>query len=467
MAGRRGNGQGGTPVEVKRRGRPNTWGVRTPEHEDLKTGERLRYWIGRDYKNKTEAAKALTKWLNEREEEIERHKEEAKAAAEAESKHEDADLTMAQLLDRWLDNHRGEGTTTAGYEPKIRLHIKPHVGDVKVSEVTDKLLDALYRRLEAEPCPTNHGEPLGPKTVLHIHNIISAALTSVTGPMRLLTHNPAHFAEPPTERQVKASEPDKPTLTDAETKRFLADIWTPCGNRKCDGGLTHHCLRDAPLWTSYAATGCRRSEVLGWRWDLVNWEEGCITLGWVVVEEGKTYRLRKLTKEGEDDAVIYVDQSLMDVLRWQWERQQYEKEVLGDLWVDHGLVFARDSFKLFKRSRAGGPQDPEKVSARWRTRRDRLDLPEEFGLHGWRRTKITNDLEGKENPVEVSANARHRSGPGYTMKHYGQRRADNAKRLAASSASRIGLAGVAPASSRIGLAGRTPSGPSSLPVLAA
>ncbi|MFF4158838.1 hypothetical protein [Streptomyces sp. NPDC001678] len=73
----------------------------------------------------------------------------------------------------------------------------------------------------------------------------------------------------------------------------------------------------------------------------------------------------------------------------------------------------------------------------------------------------------KENPVEVSANARHRSGPGFTMKYYGQRRADNAKQLAASPASRIGLAGAAPASRRTGLAGHAPSGPSSLPGLAA
>ncbi|WP_268247193.1 hypothetical protein [Streptomyces inusitatus] len=36
----------------------------------------------------------------------------------------------------------------------------------------------------------------------------------------------------------------------------------------------------------------------------------------------------------------------MNVLKWQWERQQAEKERLGDLWVDHGLVSARDGFKL-------------------------------------------------------------------------------------------------------------------------
>ncbi|MFD8934324.1 hypothetical protein ACFV0R_03580 [Streptomyces sp. NPDC059578] len=50
-------------------------------------------------------------------------------------------------------------------------------------------------------------------------------------------------------------------------------------------------------------------------------------------------------------------------LKWQKERRDAERERLGDLWVDHDLVFARDGFKL-SRGEAGGPQDPEKVSAR-------------------------------------------------------------------------------------------------------
>ncbi|MFF0442043.1 hypothetical protein ACFYST_22325 [Kitasatospora sp. NPDC004614] len=86
--------------------------------------------------------------------------------------------------------------------------------------------------------------------------------------------NPAHIANPSTGRQIKAAEPDFTTLNDQETAYFLGEIWKPCGNRACDYGPTHHCLRYAPLWTSYAATSCRRSEVLGWMWDLINWGRG-------------------------------------------------------------------------------------------------------------------------------------------------------------------------------------------------
>ncbi|WP_259453998.1 tyrosine-type recombinase/integrase [Streptomyces ginkgonis] len=338
------------------------------------------------------------------------------------------------MLDDFLAKHQGEATTKAGYEPKIRLHIKPHIGDLKITEVTDDTLDDLYRQLEKQPCPTNGGKPLGPKTVRHVHNIISGAFSTVVP--KLLPANPAAFAHPPTERQIKAAVPDFPVLSDAATAAFLGDTWKPCGNRACH--RWHHCLRDAPLWTSYTATGCRRSECLGWKWDLIDWEKCSIRLDWVVVEVGSGYILRRLTKDGDKSAVIYFDPALKPVLQYQWDAQDYWKKQLGPAWVDHGLVFARDGFKLQGNAIPGGPQDPDKVSSRWRTKRQRLGLPDEFRLHDWRASKINNDLDAGENPVEVSANARHGS-PGYTMKAYGRRRAEAAKQLAAASAGRVGL----------------------------
>ncbi|MGW1869563.1 hypothetical protein ACWCPS_28870 [Streptomyces mauvecolor] len=68
----------------------------------------------------------------------------------------------------------------------------------------------------------------------------------------------------------------------------------------------------------------------------------------------------------------------------------------------------------------------------------RLNLPEDFRIHDWRHSKVTNDLEAGENPVEVSANVRHHS-PGYMMARYGHSRKNGARKLAASGANRFGL----------------------------
>ncbi len=82
----------------------------------------------------------------------------------------------------------------AGYETKIRLHIKPHIGGMKLCEVTDDTLDDLYRMLETAPCPANKGKPLGAKSVRHVHNILSGALGSAVP--KLIPANPAATATP-------------------------------------------------------------------------------------------------------------------------------------------------------------------------------------------------------------------------------------------------------------------------------
>ncbi len=131
------------------------------------------------------------------------------------------------------------------------------------------------------------------------------------------------------------------------------------------------------------------------------------------------------------------------MLKVQRDRQQKWKARLGSLWVDHYLVFARDGYMLRKDGiTPGGTQDAGQVSARWRTTRERLDLPERFRIHDWWHSKVTNDLDAGGNPVEVSANVRHHS-PGYTLAQYGKRRVEGARKLASATAERIGLADVA------------------------
>ncbi|MEU2711905.1 hypothetical protein [Streptomyces sp. NPDC007205] len=51
-------------------------------------------------------------------------------------------------------------------------------------------------------------------------------------------------------------------------------------------------------------------------------------------------------------ARFFVDQSGMNILNWQKERQDAERKRLGPAWVDHDLVYARDGFKLDRGRRA-------------------------------------------------------------------------------------------------------------------
>ncbi|MFD4572305.1 hypothetical protein ACFWNK_27800 [Streptomyces sp. NPDC058417] len=174
-------------------------------------------------------------------------------------------------------------------------------------------------------------------------------------------------------------------------------------------------------------------------WDLVHWEACAIELERVVVQVGSKSVLRRPAKDGDGNALIYVDQALMSVLKARRERQQMWKGKLGALWVDQGLVFARDGCMLREKGiTPGGPQDSGQVSARWRSTRERPALPERFRIHGWRHSKVTNALDAGENPVEVSANVRHHS-PGCTMAQYGKRQVEGAHKLASRTTQSTGL----------------------------
>lgn len=199
--------------------------------------------------------------------------------------------------------------------------------------------------LETAPFPSNKGKPLGVKSVRDIHSILSGAFDAAVT-KKLIPTNPASTANPPTIRQNKAQQRKYVTLDDAGTARLLEGIWAPCGQRGC--GLLHFCTRNAPLWTMYTATGVRRSEALGMMWQLVHWEDCAIELEWVVVEVGNESVPRRLTKDGDDNATIYVDQALMNVLKIHRERQQMSKERFGSNWDNHDLIFARDGYMLRK-----------------------------------------------------------------------------------------------------------------------
>ncbi|WP_152645129.1 N-terminal phage integrase SAM-like domain-containing protein [Kitasatospora griseola] len=186
--------------------------MRTPLHLNPATGKRERYWIGREYPTKTAAEKALSKWHTDH---------------EAGQIRVSSDMRLGEWLDKWLTNLRREGTTLAGYETKVRLHIKPHIGTVKLKEVTSDVLDDLYRLLETAPCPTNKGKPLGKKSVRHVHNILSGALGGAVV-KKLIPSNPAR-PRPRAPRHSGRSR-GRNRSTRPWTMRRLPGSWQRCGS---------------------------------------------------------------------------------------------------------------------------------------------------------------------------------------------------------------------------------------------
>lgn len=102
--------------------------------------------MGREFKNETTAERVLRQWTSDY--------EAGRVAARS-------DMKLGDWPDKRLSNQGKEGVAVAGYETKIRLHVKPHIGGVKLCDVTDDTLGDPYRLLESAPVPDGQGVGLG------------------------------------------------------------------------------------------------------------------------------------------------------------------------------------------------------------------------------------------------------------------------------------------------------------------
>jgi hypothetical protein len=135
---------------------------------------------------------------------------------------EDAErLTVGAYLDSWLRDSV-EGTvsrhTFRDYQDKVRLHIAPALGRIRLADLTTQHLNRFYRQKLAEN--------LSPRMVRYLHTTLRKALHEAEG-ADLVRKNVARWAKPP-----KDAHSEKPVLSVAEAMLFLEAIrgiaWRPC-----------------------------------------------------------------------------------------------------------------------------------------------------------------------------------------------------------------------------------------------
>ncbi len=165
----------------------------------------------------------------------------------------------AYLTQRWLPGKKVElaSTTFAGYRRLVERHILPTLGGVKIRRLTPDQLEQLYA---AKLAPTDGSRQLSRKSVLEIHVVIRSALGDalLKGVVR---RNVAAIASRPTIRNVPPVE---------------ARAWDENQLRTFLGTAVPHRLYAA--FRLSAATGMRRSEVLGVKWTDIDWARATISV---------------------------------------------------------------------------------------------------------------------------------------------------------------------------------------------
>ena len=271
---------------------------------------------------------------------------------------EPSKVTLGEfLLERWLPTKKMavRVSTYASYRGLVERHVIPALGHVQIQQLTADRLDRFYADLVA------HG--LSTKTIRNIHVLLHRALTDAVR-KSLVPRNVADASDPP-----------KLNRADREEMK----TWTPEQLREFFAGITTHRL--AAAYILAATTGMRRGEVLGVRWRDIDFKARRLHVQQTVLTvEYQIIIGRPKTLRGERK--IALDDQTIQVLQSHRAAQRREKQLLGDGYQDHGLVFARED---------GTPVHPDYFSQTFDRTVKRLGLPK-IRLHDLRHTHATLGL---------------------------------------------------------------------------
>jgi len=156
-------------------------------------------------------------------------------------------------------------------------------------------------------------EPLSDKTILEYHRLISTILSQAEREM-LVPYNAAAKATPP---RVEKKDPN---YFQPET---IAAILDALESEPIKWRLITHLM---------IVTGCRRGEIMGLRWEKVDFENNHVKIDRALLISPSKGIYESTTKT-RDTRILTLPKETMDLLR-QYRREQLRLQLLnGDRWV--------------------------------------------------------------------------------------------------------------------------------------
>ena len=293
-----------------------------------------------------------------------------------------AQSTVGQWMDVWFENYakiKVRPTSHQTYRGYIDNHIKPNIGKIQLGKLTTLELQKLYKKLLSKGRVARieaKGQPKGlsPKTVRNIHQVISSAMDFARA-QKLIAVNPADGCALP-----KLEHREMKTLPVEQLASFLREA------------------KESGVFEMYyieLATGLRRGELLGLKWEDLDLEQGTLRVqrqvsrinGEVVEAPLKTKNSYRTISLGEDAVGILKKQ----------------KKKCGD----SEYVFP---------SPTGGPISPDSVIQMLHRVLKRAGLPK-VRFHDLRHTFATVALQNGVDIKTVSGMLGHYSA-GFTLDTY-------------------------------------------------
>lgn len=274
---------------------------------------------------------------------------------------DDHGMMVGAWLETWLERKVANGlrpATAKLYRQHINDYLVPNLGNIRLRDLRPGHVSDLLNRLQAEA--GTGGKLLSANTVVRVHACLRSALTTAVR-MRLVSFNAARDVELP------------------KVQRARVHPWEPWELGAFLDGIQGERL--APLFEVTAATGLRRGEALGLRWEDVDVVRGVLVIRQQLTERSGTTEVcpscdevhvglrfaAPKTEAGEYRRVELDQNSAGVLLGWQ-VTQGLERQRWGQEYADHGLVFCQEN---------GAPLRPERVDRLFHRLTDKVKVPKD------------------------------------------------------------------------------------------
>jgi len=257
------------------------------------------------------------------------------------------DMLFSDAVRRWLEDvrHRVDEVTYQGYEVQARAHILPYFDDlqIRLCDVDGDTLQT-YINVKAKFGRSDGHGGLSAVSLRQHKNVLNQTL-KLAQRDGLIQTNPADLVVMPHAAQFTGT-----FYTEAQ----MRDLLTAVKNERL-----------YPIIYVTALYGLRRSEVLGLKWDSINFAMQTLTIRHTVARVTKVVEKNK-TKNASSFRSFPLTDDAVRLFKILLQQEQYYRNHFGKDYIDNDYVFTWED---------GHPYSPDYVSHTFHKLLKKYDLP--------------------------------------------------------------------------------------------
>ena len=257
------------------------------------------------------------------------------------------DMLFSDAVRRWLEDvrHRVDEVTYQGYEVQARAHILPYFDDlqIRLCDVDGETLQT-YINVKAKFGRSDGHGGLSAVSLRQHKNVLNQTL-KLAQRDGLIQTNPADLVVMPHAAQYTGT---------FYTESQMRDLLTAIKNERL-----------YPIVYVTALYGLRRSEVLGLKWDSINFAMQTLTIRYTVARVTKVVEKNK-TKNASSFRSFPLTDDAVRLFKILLQQEQYYRNHYGKDYIDNDYVFTWED---------GHPYSPDYVSHTFHKLLKKYDLP--------------------------------------------------------------------------------------------